>query len=439
MSTLRNLLGKVVLATLLPALVWPQDAEELFRQGGRFFAKRNLDAAIAAFQRSVELRPGYAPAWKALGAVYASRGEFERAETPFRNACERQPSLPDACLYYGRTLYLLNRFQPAINVLRRTIQKERENGEAYRRLGLSLEALGQAAEAGDALRQAVRLNRGSAPNEDPGIDYAVFLFRQGRAEDVMCPLESALKRLRTPPGRTWNWAASSSPWTTWRKLRRTWNEPWRSTRDARAPTFRSATSTCARASRKPPRSACVRAPSPSSSEQVQKPVAIVVEPAGRDRPGLVVNPRLARHLFESPITAIAIQRIMIHPGDEQIGVAIVIVVRGGRAHAVPLAAQIRFGRDIFEHAAPAIAVEPVPPTGIGLDQARLARAVSEKEVQQPIAVVIQSGDPSQHGFDLMLGGRGAVVQHHIEPRTRACVFKPSGERGRGGLDHAGQR
>jgi hypothetical protein len=31
------------------------------------------------------------------------------------------------------------------------------------------------------------------------------------------------------------------------------------------------------------------------------------------------------------------------------------------------------------------------------------------------------------------------VQHHIEPRTRACVFKPSGERGRGGLDHAGQR
>lgn len=194
MSTLRNLLGKVVLATLLPALVWPQDAEELFRQGGRFFAERNLDAAIAAFQRSVELRPGYAPAWKALGAVYASRGEFERAETPFRNARERQPSLPDACLYYGRTLYLLNRFQPAINVLRRTIQKERENGEAYRLLGLSLEALGQAAEAGDALRQAVRLNRGSAPNEDPGIDYAVFLFRQGRAEDVMCPLESALKR-----------------------------------------------------------------------------------------------------------------------------------------------------------------------------------------------------------------------------------------------------
>ena len=194
MFALRNLTGMAVLAALLPALVWPQDADEFFRRGERFFDEHQLEAAIAAFQRSVELRPAYAPAWKALGVVYASRGEFERAETPFRNACERQPSLPDACLYYGRTLYLLNRFQPAIDVLRRTIQKERENGEAYRLLALSLEALGQAAEAGDAFRRAVRLNRGAAPNEDPGIDYAVFLFRQGRAEDAIDPLEGTLKR-----------------------------------------------------------------------------------------------------------------------------------------------------------------------------------------------------------------------------------------------------
>ena len=194
MFALRNLTGMAVLAALLPALVWPQDADEFFRRGERFFDEHQLEAAIAAFQRSVELRPAYAPAWKALGVVYASRGEFERAETPFRNACERQPSLPDACLYYGRTLYLLNRFQPAIDVVGRTIQKERENGEAYRLLALSLEALGQAAEAGDAFRQAVRLNRGAAPNEDPGIDYAVFLFRQGRAEDAIDPLEGTLKR-----------------------------------------------------------------------------------------------------------------------------------------------------------------------------------------------------------------------------------------------------
>ena len=130
---------------------WPQDAEELFRQGGQLFAEGKPDAAIAAFQRAVALRPDYAQAWKALGVVYASRQEFDRAETPFRNACERQPSLPDACLYYGRTLYLLNRFQPAIDVLHPVLQRDAENSEAYRLLALSLEALGQAAEAGECL------------------------------------------------------------------------------------------------------------------------------------------------------------------------------------------------------------------------------------------------------------------------------------------------
>src|SRR5437660_402059 len=138
MSAHRNLLTVVVCVFVFPLLA--QDAEELFRQGGRLFAERKPDAAIAAFRRAVDMRPAYAQAWKALGVVYASRQEFELAETPFRNACEREPSLPDACLYYGRTLHLLNRFQPAIDVLHPILRRDVENSEAYRLLALSLEA-----------------------------------------------------------------------------------------------------------------------------------------------------------------------------------------------------------------------------------------------------------------------------------------------------------
>jgi Flp pilus assembly protein TadD len=195
MFTLRNLPGKLALAALLlPVLAWAQDAEELVRQGERFLAEHQWEAAFSALQRAVKLYPGHAPAWKALGVGYASQGNYDRAEPPFRIACKLQPSLPDACLYYGRTLYLLNRFQPAIEVLRRTVQGEPGNGEAYRLLALSLEASGQTTEAGDAFLQAVRLNRSSSPNDDPDIDYAVFLFRQGKAETALAPLESALKR-----------------------------------------------------------------------------------------------------------------------------------------------------------------------------------------------------------------------------------------------------
>jgi Flp pilus assembly protein TadD len=194
MSVSRNLPCQVVLAILLPALAWAQDADESFRQGERFLAERQWEAAFTALQRAVKLQPGHARAWKALGLGYASQGNFDGAETSFRNACEREPTLPDACLYYGRTLYLLNRFQHAIDSLRRTLQREPENGEAYRLLALSLEALGQTTEASDAFLHAVRLNSGAPPNEDPDIDYAVFLFRQGDAEAALAPLESALKR-----------------------------------------------------------------------------------------------------------------------------------------------------------------------------------------------------------------------------------------------------
>jgi Flp pilus assembly protein TadD len=178
-----------LLTLLLPALALAQDAGALYREGARLFAERQIDSAIAAFQRSVQLRPDFAPAWKALGVAFASRGDYESAETPFRNACERQPKLPDVCLYYGRTLYLLNRFQPAIDVLR----KEPANFEACRLLALSLEALGDR-EAGDAFRRALSLYRVGPPDEDPGIDYGVFLFRQGQAEEDRAPLTKALDR-----------------------------------------------------------------------------------------------------------------------------------------------------------------------------------------------------------------------------------------------------
>ncbi len=189
----RYLPGKVVLLALICAIAWPQDAVEFFRRGRRFFADGNGDAAIIAFQQAVELRPEYAAAWKALGVVFASRGDFDRAETPFRNACERQPSLPDACLYYGRTLYLLNRFQPAIAVLRRVLAA-RDGAEVHRLLALSLEGAGRGAEAEPEFRAAIHLARESSAEEDPGIDYGVYLFRQGKPEPSLDPLRAALGR-----------------------------------------------------------------------------------------------------------------------------------------------------------------------------------------------------------------------------------------------------
>ncbi|MBZ5622935.1 MAG: tetratricopeptide repeat protein [Acidobacteriia bacterium] len=192
--------GAAVVVLLAGALAAPaQNADELYRQGIRLLSENQPDAAADALERCVKLEPNHAAAWQVLGVVSAARGDYARAEKPFRSACDLQPGLPDACLYYGRTLYLLNRFSPALEVLRRALKNDPNNSQIYRLMGLSAEALGQTAEAGLAFQKAVQLNREpppnqAHPNEDPGIDYGVFLYRQGRAEEAVDPLENVLKR-----------------------------------------------------------------------------------------------------------------------------------------------------------------------------------------------------------------------------------------------------
>jgi tetratricopeptide (TPR) repeat protein len=125
--------------------------------------------------------------------VYASRGDYESAEPAFGKACELQPNLEDACLYHGRSLYLLDRFAPALNELGRAL-KAKDGAEVHRLMALSLEALGRAVEAEAEFRAALKLPHRGIGDEDPGIDYGVFLYRQGRTAEADSLLRGAVAR-----------------------------------------------------------------------------------------------------------------------------------------------------------------------------------------------------------------------------------------------------
>ena len=186
-------MGALVLA-LLFASTAADDPDALYREGLRLFTGGQPAAAIASFRKAIELRPGDAATWKALGVVHAAQGDYVRAEEPFHRACLLNPKLPDACLYFGRALYLLDRFEPAVNVLRTALENDPRNAQIYRIEALALEASGRADEADAAFLQAMALDRDSPPNEDPAIDYGVFLYRAGRAEAALEPLRTAVQR-----------------------------------------------------------------------------------------------------------------------------------------------------------------------------------------------------------------------------------------------------
>jgi plasmid stabilization system protein ParE len=60
--------------------------------------------------------------------------------------------------------------------------------------------------------------------------------------------------------------------------------------------------------------------------------------------------------------------------------------------------------------------------------------VRGREVEQAIAIVIECSQPALHGFDLVFGGCGAVVEHHVDSRERRQVLEADGGRPGNGLE-----
>lgn len=135
-----------------------------------------------------------AGAWMERGVAFAKAGDTVNAEAAFHRACLLNPKLPSACLFYGRSLYLLDRFADAIGVTRTALATDPQNSQLYRIEALALEGSGRQQEAEAAFVEAIKLEKNSALNEDPSIDYGVFLYRTGRAQMALAPLEAAVAR-----------------------------------------------------------------------------------------------------------------------------------------------------------------------------------------------------------------------------------------------------
>ncbi len=195
-AALRGVLCAAVLCAVLlafaAAAALAADPEALYREGLRLMARGDSQAAADSFRQALAISPNYAEAWKALGVVYAAAGDTARAEEPFHRACLLNPKLPDACLYFGRALYLLDRFPDAIAVVKTALESDPNNAQLYRIQALALEGSGKMEEAEAAFREAIRNEKNSAANEDPSIDYGVFLYRGGRAAQAIEPLSAAV-------------------------------------------------------------------------------------------------------------------------------------------------------------------------------------------------------------------------------------------------------
>nr|WP_319538011.1 tetratricopeptide repeat protein [uncultured Methanospirillum sp.] len=70
------------------------DPNSLFREGKKVWHTGNLQQAADLFFDVLEVDDQYHLAWNALGVVYSQAGEFEDADTCFKNALLLAPDNP---------------------------------------------------------------------------------------------------------------------------------------------------------------------------------------------------------------------------------------------------------------------------------------------------------------------------------------------------------
>lgn len=189
MPPLRAALGLALTALLATA---GQAPDEAYQSGLVHLRQGRLPEAAATLENVVTQKPKFAPAWFALGVSRAAQGDYSNAEPAFARACSLQPKLADACFYHGRALYLVNRFTEAISVLGSLSDDRRR----FRLQALCHDALGHWKEAEALYRRAIEEDPGG---EDPRIDYAIALARQGRAGESVPLLELSIKSGRQVP------------------------------------------------------------------------------------------------------------------------------------------------------------------------------------------------------------------------------------------------
>jgi Tfp pilus assembly protein PilF len=153
---------------------------EALRSGDYATAEREL-------QQAVQEAPASARALALLGHTYSMEGKTRLAEEPLKKACSLNPGERDACYSLGVLYYELNRYEDSFRALETALRHNAtEPARVHDGLALALEAMGNPDAAEVHYRLAVE-----SEYRQGWIDYGMFLFRHGRAQEGLPYLRKA--------------------------------------------------------------------------------------------------------------------------------------------------------------------------------------------------------------------------------------------------------
>ncbi len=119
--------------------------------------KENLDEALTASQKALELDPELAEAHVSRGQAISQNLKYEEAEKEFETAIRLNPKLFDAYYFFGRTLRVQGKHKQAARLFEQASQVRPEDFQAPTFLVSAYEDLGLGTEAREANLRAVEV------------------------------------------------------------------------------------------------------------------------------------------------------------------------------------------------------------------------------------------------------------------------------------------
>ena len=118
-------------------------AFDLYKSGREQFGMGNLEGAIQAYQKALEIEPGYADVYLSLGHAYVRQQKDQEAVKALKEAVRFNPEMDEA--YYGLGLgyFRLGKMKEAAQAFKKTVALKPSMAKAHYGLALAYQDLGK--------------------------------------------------------------------------------------------------------------------------------------------------------------------------------------------------------------------------------------------------------------------------------------------------------
>lgn len=153
-------------------------------------------AALAEFERVIEINPEMTVAYMGAAEIHAAEGNYDEAEENYAVAAAQEPRNFDAQYGHGLMLQLLDRLSDAVRAYLRALTIRPDDVDANLNLATAYLQLGEADQALPYAERAVRLDRDHAAGR---VNLGAVYGALGRHSDAIIEYQQAAELMELTP------------------------------------------------------------------------------------------------------------------------------------------------------------------------------------------------------------------------------------------------